>query len=362
MRVYGWVAGDRLDDIAEQIARRREQGLDAVKCNASAELGAIDTAAAVAGVVERATIARPALGSDGDFALDFHGRVSPPMARRILPPLEPLLPLFVEEPVAPELAAEHLPRITASTSVPIASEERAYSRRDVAPLLAGGIAVAQPDVSHAGGISETRRIASSAEMHGASIAPHSPLGPIALTASLQVDLAAPNVLIQEQSRGIHHNESWDALDLVLDTAVFDICDGHIARLTGPGPRDRDRRGGCSPGRRAGARLARTRVAAQGWEPGRMVSIGTFSPEGTAPLWSGLTAVVTGGSEGIGAAIGHVGAREQGRIWLLDVDEVVGERTAPSIRRGGAHASFRRMDVTDEAAVTAVIEEILAADG
>ncbi|MBK5249258.1 MAG: hypothetical protein JJE50_07440, partial [Actinomycetales bacterium] len=70
VRVHGWVAGDRPDDIAEQIARRREQGLDAVKCNASAELGAIDAAAAVAGVVERATIARPALGSDGDFALD----------------------------------------------------------------------------------------------------------------------------------------------------------------------------------------------------------------------------------------------------------------------------------------------------
>lgn len=232
--VYAWVAGDRPESIADQITLRLEQGLKAVKMNAAAALSTIDTHAVTRAVVERAEIAREALGVSGDLALDFHGRFSPAMARRILPELEPLFPLFVEEPVVPELAAEHLPRIAASTSVPLATGERAYSRWDFVPLLTAGIAVAQPDVSHAGGISETRRIAAQAETHGVSLAPHCPLGPIALAASLQVDFASPNFLIQEQSRGIHYNGSWDVLDYLVDTSVFDIVDGHIARLTAPG--------------------------------------------------------------------------------------------------------------------------------
>jgi len=233
-RVYAWIGGGRPAEIAEHIALRLEQGFTAVKMNASPALTPIDTPAALHGVVERAATAREALGDERDLALDFHGRFSPVMARRVLPLLEPLLPIFVEEPVVPELAASELPALVASTSLPIATGERAYSRWDFAPLLAAGIAVAQPDVSHAGGISETRRIAAQAELRGASIAPHSPLGPIALAASLQVDFASPNFLIQEQSRGIHYNEGWDVLDYLVDTSVFDIVDGGIARLEGDG--------------------------------------------------------------------------------------------------------------------------------
>ena len=234
VRVYGWVAGDRPGDVAEQIGRRLEQGITTVKMNASAELTAIDAPAAIASVVARAESARLALGHAGDFALDFHGRFSPAMARRVLPLLEPSMPMFVEEPTVPELAAEHLPRIAESTSIPIATGERAYSRWDFRELVGSGIAVVQPDVSHAGGISETRRIAALAETHGLSIAPHSPLGPIALAASLQLDFTTPNFLIQEQSRGIHYNTSWDVLDYLVDTQVFDIIDGHIERFDGPG--------------------------------------------------------------------------------------------------------------------------------
>lgn len=233
-RVYGWVAGDRPESIEDQIGIRLEQGLTAVKMNASSELTAIDSPAAVRAVVAQAEVARSALGSENDFALDFHGRFSPAMARRVLPLLEPLLPMFVEEPVVPELAAEQLPHLTRSTTIPIATGERAYSRWDFASLMTTGIAVVQPDVSHAGGISETRRIAAQAEVHGINLAPHCPLGPIALAACLQVDFASPNFLIQEQSRGIHYNDDWDVLDYVTDTSVFDIRNGYIERLTGPG--------------------------------------------------------------------------------------------------------------------------------
>ncbi|GAA3639345.1 galactonate dehydratase [Microbacterium awajiense] len=232
-RVYAWIAGDRPDDIAAEAHVRREQGFDCVKMNGSAELTAIPSPREVSDVVARASAVREAMGDD-DFALDFHGRFSPAMARRTLPLLEPLNPLFVEEPVVPELAAEHLPRLTAVSTVPIATGERAYSRWDFVPLMDAGIAVAQPDVSHCGGISEMRRIAAQAETHGISLAPHCPLGPIALAACLQVDFASPNFLIQEQSRGIHYNDDWDVLDYVLDGSVFEVVDGAIERLTGPG--------------------------------------------------------------------------------------------------------------------------------
>jgi galactonate dehydratase len=155
------------------------------------------------------------------------------MARRLLPLLEPLQPMFVEEPVLPEHTAD-LARITAATSIPIATGERLHSRWDFRPALEAGIGVAQPDLSHAGGISEVRRIAALAECFDVYMAPHCPLGPIALAACLQVDLTLPNLLIQEQSLGIHYNEGSDLLDYLVDRSVFDYSDGWVAAPTAPG--------------------------------------------------------------------------------------------------------------------------------
>jgi galactonate dehydratase len=119
--------------------------------------------------------------------------------------------------------------------VPIACGERLYSRTDFLPAIGAGIAVAQPDISHAGGISEVRRIATLAEAHDVLLAPHCPLGPLALAASLQVAFATPNFLIQEQSIGIHYNAGEaELLDYVLDRSPFEFVDGAIARWLAPG--------------------------------------------------------------------------------------------------------------------------------
>jgi len=134
-------------------------------------------------------------------------------------------PLFVEEPVLPEHYS-HLRQVVDSSSVPVALGERLYGRSEFAPVLAAGVSVVQPDVSHAGGISELRRIAVLAEPHGALLAPHCPLGPISLAASLQVAFATPNFLIQEQSRGLHYNRDGDLIDYVTDPAPFTYVDGH----------------------------------------------------------------------------------------------------------------------------------------
>jgi galactonate dehydratase len=233
VRAYGWIGGDRPSEVATAARAAVERGFDAVKMNGSAELGAIATPAATRRVLERVEAVREAIGPERDVAIDFHGRVSPAMARRLLPLLEPSMPLFVEEPVLPE-QVEALARVVAATSIPIAAGERAYSRWDAKPLLDAGVAVLQPDPQHAGGISEVRRIAALAEVYGASIALHCPLGPIALAACLQLDLAIPNLLIQETGLGIHYDEGLALTDYLVDPAVFRVVEGHLLPPSGPG--------------------------------------------------------------------------------------------------------------------------------
>ncbi|MQM26924.1 galactonate dehydratase [Glycomyces albidus] len=233
VRVYTWIGGDTVEALAEDALRAKENGFDAAKCNAAAQLGPIESPAAVRAIVDQFTELRAAVGDGFDIAIDFHGRFSTAMARRVLPLLEPLLPLFVEEVVLPEFSRD-LAAVTAGTSIPIATGERLYSRWDFRDVLPAGIAVAQPDLSHAGGISEVRRIAAMAEAYDVAMAPHCPLGPIALASSLQVDFATPNFLIQEQSLGIHYNQGNDLLDYLVDPSVFAFTDGYVERPTAPG--------------------------------------------------------------------------------------------------------------------------------
>lgn len=233
VRVYSWIGGDRPGNVADEAALRREEGFGAVKMNASAQMRPIDTPAAADAVVERVAAVREVLGPECDIAVDFHGRVSTPMARRLLSMLEELQPMFVEEAVLPE-HGDNLAALVAGTSVPLATGERLYTRSEFRHVLDAGVAVVQPDVAHAGGISELRRIAAVAEMYDATIAPHCPLGPIALAACLQVDFSVPNVLIQEQSLGIHYNVGSDLLDYMVNPSVFAFRDGWVERPLGPG--------------------------------------------------------------------------------------------------------------------------------
>ena len=233
VRVYSWVGGDDPAEIEDAVRAQVEAGFTAVKMNGCGRLPAIASPADLDAIVRRVAAAREVLGPARDVAVDFHGRVSRANARRVLPLLEQFSPLFVEEPLVPDDAAGLRDIVTAS-SVPIATGERLYSRWDFRQALESGIAVAQPDLSHAGGISEVRRIAALAEMHGAALAPHCPLGPIALAASLQVAFSTPNFLIQEQGLGIHYNTGNDLLDYLVDRSVFDFVDGHVNRPERPG--------------------------------------------------------------------------------------------------------------------------------
>lgn len=233
VRCYAWVGGDEPAELREGIQRQIEAGFTAVKLNGCAAMPAQSSPAELGAVVARAELARETLGANRDFAVDFHGRIGVADAMRLLPLLEPTMPLFVEEAVLPELVSR-LPALVSASTIPLALGERCYSRHDFVAPLQDGVRVVQPDVSHAGGISELRRIASLAETWGALLAPHCPLGPVALAASLQVAFATPNFLIQEQSHGIHYNLGHDVLDYVADPSVFAFHEGNLERPVLPG--------------------------------------------------------------------------------------------------------------------------------
>jgi galactonate dehydratase len=234
MKVYSWVGGDRPGDIIEHMQRLMEGGFDTFKLNGTEEMSMLDTPRAVDKAVEKIAKVHEALGTSISFGLDFHGRVSAPMAKVLLRELEPYRPLFVEEPVLAE-QAEYYPRLAASTSIPLAAGERMYSRFEFKRVLeAGGIAILQPDLSHAGGITECHKIAAMAEAYDVALAPHCPLGPVALAACLQVDFVSYNAVLQEQSMGIHYNRGAELLDYVINKEDFHIQDGFINAPTKPG--------------------------------------------------------------------------------------------------------------------------------
>jgi galactonate dehydratase len=169
-----------------------------------------------------------------DVGLDFHGRVHRPLAKQLAKALEPLGLLFIEEPLLSE-NHEGLKQIAELTSTPIALGERLYSRWDFKPFFeSGAVDIIQPDLSHAGGILECRKIAAMAEAYDIAVAPHCPLGPLALASCLQIAACTPNVAIQEMSLGIHYNVGHDLLEFCSDKAILSPADGYLTIPTGPG--------------------------------------------------------------------------------------------------------------------------------
>ncbi|MFC7187760.1 galactonate dehydratase [Halorubrum yunnanense] len=234
IRVYQWIGGDRPSDVAEQAREQVDAGFTALKMNATEEIERVDDPATVDAAATRLREVREAVGDEVGIGVDFHGRVSKPMAKRLVEALAPYDPMFVEEPV---LSGNNdaLPEIAAHTTTPIATGERMYSRWDFKEVFEdGAVDVIQPDLSHAGGITEVRKIAAMAEAYDVAMAPHCPLGPIALASCLQVDACSPNAFIQEQSLDIHYNEASDVLDYLADPSVFDYEDGYVQIPDAPG--------------------------------------------------------------------------------------------------------------------------------
>lgn len=234
IRVYSWIGGDRPADTARAAKEAVARGFTAVKMNATEEVQFVDTHDKVTKVLENVQAVRDAVGPGVGLAVDFHGRVHKPMAKVLMRELSPFGLMFIEEPVLSE-HLECIPELAALSPAPIALGERLYSRFDFKRVLqTGGVDIIQPDPSHSGGITETRKIAAMAEAYDVALALHCPLGPIALAANLQLDAVCYNAFIQEQSLGIHYNASNDLLDYLVDRSPFDYKDGFVTIPDGPG--------------------------------------------------------------------------------------------------------------------------------
>ncbi|RUV34240.1 galactonate dehydratase [Mesorhizobium sp. M7A.F.Ca.MR.148.00.0.0] len=234
IKVYSWIGGDRPAEVAAGAKEMVARGFLALKMNGTEELQIVDSHDKIDAAVERVAMVREAVGPNIGIAVDFHGRVHRPMARALVKELEPYRLMFIEEPVLSE-NREALKEIAALGSTPIALGERLYSRWDFKSVFEEGVVdIIQPDLSHAGGITECRKIAAMAEAYDVAVAPHCPLGPIALAACLQLDAVSYNCFIQEQSLGIHYNAANDLLDYAANKDVFRYEDGYVAIPDGPG--------------------------------------------------------------------------------------------------------------------------------
>lgn len=234
VRVYGWIGGDKPSDVLVQAKEKYDQGYTAIKMNATAEMNWVDSFDKIDEVLERVEIIKREFGNKLDVAVDFHGRVHKPMSRILIKKLEKYNLMFIEEPVLAE-NEEIYKELRNLTSTPLAAGERNFTRWGFKKLITEGLVdIIQPDLSHAGGILETRKIAAMAEAFDIAIAPHCPLGPIALASCLQLDFCTPNAYIQEQSLGIHYNQGSDLLDYLSDKTVFEYHKGFVSKLKKPG--------------------------------------------------------------------------------------------------------------------------------
>ncbi len=234
IKAYSWVGGDRPSDVIEGINKLREIGFDTFKLNGCEDLGVIDTHKKMKHSIHIAEEIRKVFGDEIEFGLDFHGRVTAPMAKLMMKELEPYHPYFIEEPVLAE-NCEYYKDLADNSSLIIAAGERMYSRFEFKRVLeARGVSILQPDLSHAGGITECLKIAAMAEAYDVTLAPHCPLGPVALASCLAVDMVSWNAGLQEQSMGIHYNQGAELLTYVNNPEDFDMSDGFLHALTKPG--------------------------------------------------------------------------------------------------------------------------------
>jgi galactonate dehydratase len=226
----GWYTVERTPDAFHDAAKKViERGYQALKLDpfgiGHLELDRAETARSVA-LVEAV---RDAVGSQADLFVEMHGRFSPATAIRLANVLRPYDPAWIEEPCPPE-NPRALAKIAAHTDLPIATGERIHDRIEFRELFElQAVDVIQPDISHIGGIAETRKLAATAETHYVLIAPHNVGGPVLTAANLHLAACTPNFAVQE-----HFNDFADAAIKQVAPGVPEVVDGHFALPQGPG--------------------------------------------------------------------------------------------------------------------------------
>jgi galactonate dehydratase len=186
-----------LDDLKRLRETAHAQGITAFKGGLPSYYEWIETNEKITEAVRHVQMLREGLGPDIDIAVDFHAKTSPTVASVIIKELDPLQLLWVEEPCPPENVLA-MARIAKRVSTPIATGERLAASHGVRELVEQAVVdIIQTDTNHVGGITALWKVAAMANISSISMAPHACEGPIGMLASLHVDAAIPNFLIQE---------------------------------------------------------------------------------------------------------------------------------------------------------------------
>lgn len=200
VRIYvnGWFAGAKTpEEFGMKAAEAVKRGVTAMKWDPFGKNYMNISNAELNTALERVDAVRRAVGDKIDLLIEGHGRFDVPTGIKIAKELEQFKPMFFEEPVPPD-NLEALKAVRDKSPVAISAGERLYGRRDYRNLFEMRAAdYIQPDISHAGGIMELKKIASVAETYYIPFAPHNPSGPVANAATLQLAACCPNFSILE---------------------------------------------------------------------------------------------------------------------------------------------------------------------
>jgi galactonate dehydratase len=194
--------------LMEEDARRDvADGFTAMKTGAWASEASLPEAEQIARFAERVGRLREVVGPSIDIMIDNHGRSRAAMAARLMEALNPFGLLWLEEPTPPD-DLDALARLRAAgPKMDLATGERLYSKWDYLPLFEKRLVdVVQPDLCHAGGITEVKKIAAMAEAYYVLVAPHSPQGPVSTAASAHLGMAIPNFHILEFVRSAPYRD------------------------------------------------------------------------------------------------------------------------------------------------------------
>ncbi len=229
----GWYTGERTPDEFHAAAKRvLDKGYKALKFD---PFGAgfyemeRDEKNYVIGLVEAV---RDAVGPEVEILIEMHGRFNPVTAVEFARELAAFKPSWLEEPVPPEniAAQKKAADAIAPLGIPVATGERLhtmYEYRELFELQACDII--QPDITHFGGILNTKKLAAWAEAYYMLIAPHNVGGPISTAAALHLAACTPNFKIQE-----HFNDFAEAYVKQAAPGNPEIEDGYFALPSGPG--------------------------------------------------------------------------------------------------------------------------------
>ena len=200
VRIYvnGWFAGAKEpEEFGEKARIAVKRGITAMKWDPFGKSYLDISSADLDRAIRCVAAVREAVGDGVDLLIEGHGRFNIPTAIKIARELEPFKPMLFEEPVPPD-NLDALREVKDRTNLAISAGERLYTRWDYKPLFDKMAAdYIQPDVSHAGGIMELKKIAAEAECRYIPFAPHNPSGPVANAATLQLAASCPNFCILE---------------------------------------------------------------------------------------------------------------------------------------------------------------------